>query len=191
MEPSAASGAQQPEIAILHSTTQTSPNVLLKTAIAQVCSDHLCADANILFDEGAQRSFISEKLVEKLQLRRSGTDVIHLASFGDSNQTVRHMNTATVYLVTDAGEKIAIQVLVVPTIAVPLSNLQCNVTSLPYLRGLKLAQPVTDDDVFEISLLIGADFFWKIVQNKVVRGNGPTAVKSKIGYLLSGPLPVT
>ncbi|XP_006816215.1 uncharacterized protein LOC102809036 [Saccoglossus kowalevskii] len=39
----------------------------------------------------------------------------------------------------------------------------------------------------EIDLLIGADYYWSIVQDHVVRGHGPTAVKSKLGYLLSGP----
>ena len=32
------------------------------------------------------------------------------------------------------------------------------------------------------------DQYWKIVENHVIRGNGPTAVASRIGYLLSGPL---
>ena len=83
-----------------------------------------------------------------------------------------------------------IDVLIVPTIAVPLSNVQREVKALKYLRGLKLAHPVTDEDGFEISLLTGTDSYWKIVQNRVIRGKGPTAVLSKIGYLLSGPLPI-
>ena len=37
-------------------------------------------------------------------------------------------------------------------------------------------------------MLIGADFYWDILEDHIVRGNGPTAVKSKIGYLLSGPV---
>ena len=41
---------------------------------------------------------------------------------------------------------------------------------------------------FEVSLLIGADYYWSIVEDKIIRGNGPTAMKSKLGYLLSGPL---
>ena len=113
-----------------------------------------------------------------------------MVSFGQESQNVRHIETATVYLITDRNEKIAIDVLIVPTIAVPLSNIQREVKTLKYLCGLKLAHPVTDEDGFEISLLIGADSFWKIVQNRVIRGKGPTAVQSKIGYLLSGPMPI-
>ncbi|XP_053378498.1 uncharacterized protein LOC123533118 [Mercenaria mercenaria] len=179
----------QQATAILHSSTQSPSNVLLKTAIAPVCNQQFRVDATILFDEGAQRSFITEKLADELHLPRGNPEIIHLTSFGDSNQNVRFMDTSTVYLVTDSGRKIAIQVLVVPTIAVPLRNLQRDVKDLPYLRGLKLAHPITDDESYEISLLIGADHYWKIVQNRIVRGNGPTAVSSKIGYLLSGPLP--
>ena len=83
---------------------------------------------------------------------------------------------------------IPIDVLMVPTIAAPLSNMPPEVTKLKYLKGLKLAHTVTQDGEFDISLLIGADYYWIIVQNHVVRGNRPTAVKSKIGYLLSGPI---
>ncbi|XP_045157295.2 uncharacterized protein LOC123523710 [Mercenaria mercenaria] len=176
--------------AILHSTTQSRPSVLLKTAVAKVTSDGNCTDANILFDEGAQRSFITEELADKLQLSRSGTEVVQLAAFGSSSMKVSHKNKATVYLLTDNKERIDIDVLIVPTIAVPLRNLHRTTSALPYLRGLKLAHPVTEDETFNISLLIGADKYWEIVGNRVVRGNGPTAVQSKIGYLLSGPLPI-
>ena len=59
---------------------------------------------------------------------------------------------------------------------------------LTHLRRLKLAHPITSDQSFDVSLLIGADHYWDLVEDHVVRGHGPTAVASKIGYLLSGPL---
>ncbi|XP_060554089.1 uncharacterized protein LOC132715133 [Ruditapes philippinarum] len=181
--------------AILHSTTHSRPKVLLKTAVAKVtsgvASGNLCTDVIILFDEGAQRSFVTKELAERLELRRTGTEVVELAAFGSSSKKVSHIDTTTVYLLTDTKEMIAIDVLIVATISVPLRNVQQATTALPYLRGLKLVHPVTDDDTFNISLLIGADKYWDIVSNRVIRGNGPTAVQSKIGYLLSGPLPVS
>ena len=36
--------------------------------------------------------------------------------------------------------------------------------------------------------MIGADHYWQVVEDHIIRGNGPTAMKSKLGYLLSGPL---
>ena len=65
---------------------------------------------------------------------------------------------------------------------------QKSITSLPYLNGLRLAHPISSTEQFSITLLIGADQYWNIVEDHVIRGNGPTAVRSKLGYLLSGPL---
>ena len=183
-------GSSDATLQVFHSTTQPRSGVLLKTAVAKVPSGIYTADANILFDEGAQRSFITRELADKLQLKTAGTEVAQLAAFGSSSK-VSHIDTATVYLLTDSREKKAIDVLIVPTIAVPLGNRQRDAVSLPYLRGLKLAHPLTGEDIFSISLLNGADKYWDIVGNRVVRGDGPTAVQSKIGYLISGPLPTS
>jgi len=60
-------------------------------------------------------------------------------------------------------------------------------THLKYLQGLRLANPVTKDN-FDITLLIGADYYWQFVSDHIIQGDGPTAVDSKLGYLLSGPV---
>ena len=177
--------------AILHSTNQTQNNLLLKTTIAEVTSQRLTTNANILFDEGAQRSFITQQLADELELRRDGSDLISLATFGSETKNMQYFETATVYVISYCGRKIPIIVLIVPTIAVPLRTYQHTAATLPYLRGLKLAHPVAADQIFNVSLFMGADHYWSFVQNRVVRGNGPTAVNSKSGYLLSGPLPVS
>ena len=52
-----------------------------------------------------------------------------------------------------------------------------------------MAHPVTSDENFHISVLIGADY-WQFIQDHVICGDGPTAVQSRLGYLLSGPLPL-
>ena len=77
--------------------------------------------------------------------------------------------------------------LVVPFIATPLQNTcRISVANLPYLHDLQLAHPFTSEPEFKISWLVGADHYWDIVGDHVIRGNGPTAVASKLGYLLSG-----
>ena len=164
-----------------HYADRPRPNVLLKTTVSGVSASHFSADANILFDEGAQRSFITQNLADDLQIQHKGTNEINLATFGGSSQTLRRVPTETVSLKTCGRETIPTDVLIVPTIAAPLSNMPPEVTKLKYLKGLKLAHPVTQDGEFDISFLIGADHYWKIVQNHVVWVNGPTAVKSKIG----------
>lgn len=173
---------------VLHSSlAHRSSNVVLKTAVANVSSGKQTTEANILLDEGAQRSFITETLADKLDLVTSGDEIVHLSAFGDQQRQVRHMKSATVHILTDDGENIPLNVLVIPEIAVPLQTHMKSVANLKHLRGLRLAHPVTDDDMFDIEILIGADYYWSIVGDTIIRGQGPTAVESKLGYLLSGP----
>ena len=70
--------------------------------------------------------------------------------------------------------------------------MRTSVNTFQYLQGLKLAHPITNEDNFQTSVLIGADFYWTFVEDNIIRGDGSTAQKSKLGYLLSGPTqPVT
>ena len=72
--------------------------------------------------------------------------------------------------------------------AIPQSPTYHNhLTQLKYLQGLRLANLVTKNN-FEIALLIGADYYWQFVGDHIIRGDGPTAMDSKLGYLLSGPV---
>ncbi|XP_052233469.1 uncharacterized protein LOC127846339 [Dreissena polymorpha] len=178
------------EITVLHSSSQRhKQGVLLKTAISSVYFGQIHTNACILFDEGAHNSFITEALARELEVKRTGTDTIQLAAFGDKKDWILHLKTATINLISDRKECIPINVLIVPTIATPISTrLQHTAALLPYISKLKLAHPVTARENFRISLLIGADHYWDIIEDEVIRGKGPTAVKSKIGYVLSGPV---
>ena len=109
--------------ATLHSACAAHSTVLLKTAAAPVWSDDISKYSNILFDEGAQRSFVTEDLAKKLNLRTESTEIIQLASFGDNGNNVRHLGRSRILIETEKpGVKISVDVLVVPRIAVPLQN---------------------------------------------------------------------
>ena len=174
-----------PSEQVLHVKSVT----FLQTAIAPVHVGHINTLANILFDEGAQRSFITEDLAVKLQLQSFTTEHIAVASFGTNTLANRQLPVAQVQVETQLGELIPISVLVVPVIITPLHNtVRSCITRLPYLQGLKMAHPVTGEDNFQISLLIGADFYCSFVEDDIIHGDGPTAQQSKLGYLLSGPM---
>ena len=59
-----------------------STTCLLKTAIATVVGTSLQTEANVLFDEGSQRSFLTEKLANDLELTPYRFENISLSSFG-------------------------------------------------------------------------------------------------------------
>ena len=166
------------------------PTCLLKTAVAPIVAGNTRSQANILFDEGAQRSFISAEMANELQISPTSTADIAVASFGTTSTNTQKLGVTTVEVETESGELIPISVLIVPSIAAPIQNLvSTSVYTMPHLRDLKLAHPVTSDKDFTISLLIGTDHYWSFVEDHIIRGKGPTAQRSKLGYLLSGPLP--
>ena len=60
----------------------------------------------------------------------------------------------------------------------------------PHLEGLELADDL-ENPKGSIDILIGSDYYWSFVSGGVVRGDdnrGPTAINSKLGWLLSGPI---
>jgi hypothetical protein len=145
-------------------TREERPYVLLKTAVGEVGYDGYATSAHILFVEGPQRTFITKKLANELNLRFTGSDSLRLVSSGNMTHHVRHPDTAVIYSHADNGKKLKLQVVIVPTIALPFYNKVKQIaTKLPYLRGLKLAHPENNDDLFEISFLIGADYNWHVV----------------------------
>ncbi|XP_063420781.1 uncharacterized protein LOC134705998 [Mytilus trossulus] len=132
---------------------------------------------------------MTQEIADKLNVKPDRKETLNISAFGNSDKNVRHMNKATVYLEADSGEKIPLQVLIVPAIAAPIQNNRRYIShQLHYFKGLKLAHPLSEDNSFDISLLIGADHYWDVIKDDIVRGDGPTAMNSKIGYLLSGPL---
>ena len=163
---------------------------LLKTAIANVSAGQTTVKGHILFDEGAQRSFITQELANQLQLSPTHHENVLVSSFGEQVSTSRRLAVATVFIQTLNNGHIPISVLIVPKLAAPIRNsIRAHLDNLPYLQELPLAHPVTSDENFHISILIGADYYWQFIQDRIVRGDGPTAVESRLGYLLSGPLP--
>ena len=62
-------------------------HILSKTAVAYVQSSHSTCRANILFDEGAQRSFISQELADSLRLPTLSYETVQLSTFGIKSTT--------------------------------------------------------------------------------------------------------
>ena len=131
----------------------------------------------------------TQDLADRLCLKATHTERISLSSFGHPVSAARSLQIATITVHTQYHAVMPISVLIVPQLAAPLQNsVRVNIWTVPYLKDLQLAHPVTEDDSFEIHILVGADYYWTFIQDHIIRGDGPTAVQSRLGYLLSGPL---
>ena len=75
----------------------------------------------------------------------STTTQVALSSFGNESPSFQTLEVATIQIQTLTGDLVPVSVLIVPKIATPIQN-SCRVDldSIPHLKGLKLANPVTD-----------------------------------------------
>ena len=85
-------------------------------------------------------------------------------------------------------EELEIYALSFPTLCAPPGSV-ANLDHFSHLQELDLADcPYLEDDSDAIDGLIGADHHWDIVTGDITReGNGPVAISSRLGWLLSGP----
>ena len=91
--------------------------------------------------------------------------------------------------------EIYIHAYVVPNICPPITNqvMSIAVERYEHLRDLQLADYTFGDELNAdkpVDLLVGSDTFWLFVEDGIIRGegNGPVAMKTKLGWVVSGPV---
>ena len=158
---------------------------MLQTARATVSNGSRLVPARILFDTGSQRSYIRKSLQNRLRLNPIGKETLQLNTFGESKSKRENCEVFKVNIANkNNGESIEITAIGFPTICAPLPA-KVNISEYSHLDGLELADFNSCDS--SIDILVGADHYWDIVTGDVIHGgNGPTAVSSKLGWLLSG-----
>ena len=85
---------------------------------------------------------------------------------------------------------LTLSLYVVPTICEPLVGqpVAACIGKKPRLMGLELADFLTSGSTLPVDVLIGSDYYWELVTGSVSRGSsGPTAIHTKLGWVLSGP----
>lgn len=181
------------------STTDVSSNsansikdkaILLQTAKAMACNidETRKAGVRILFDNGSQRSYVTDSLVQRLKLSVSRKEKLHLDTFGDDHFKARQCEVVKFKLIKPGmKDHVLIEALRFPTICTPLPPVM-KLDDYPCMKELELADDLTNQST-AIDILIGSDYYWALVTGEVLRTDGgPTAVRSKLGWLLSGPI---
>ena len=148
--------------------------VLLQSTYASISDTDLknSRKSFILFDSGAQRSYITESLKSKLNLQVIRTKRIVIKVFGNTDAALKNVDVVNLK-VSGLKEPIFVEALVIPEICNSLTN-QCSKTVIqenyPHLQGLRFA----DFSNFEtkiIELLIGLDHYYNFVSGNVRKGN--------------------
>ena len=122
-----------------------------------------------------------------MKLKTVKTEKLNLNTFGEQNYKKQNCDVIELQLHKPGhDDTLKIKGLCFPTICSPLPS-RVNV-DYPHLDGLRLADDY-DHDKGTIDILVGVDHYWDFIEGDCVRGDqGPTAINSKLGWILSGPL---
>jgi len=165
--------------------------VLLQTAVAEVTNprDTSCTlKIGIVFDGGSQKSYLTRRVKNALNLPVVSKKSLSIAAFGSRKGRPRQCEVVHLIMKTRHGSS-RLEVFVVPHICDPITSQAAvaDVKMYSHLAGLDLAD-LNHDDVMEVDLLIGSDSYWDFVTGKTIRGtDGPTAIETTLGWVLSGP----
>ena len=170
--------------------------VVLQTASIEIgdVGEKKMIRVNVIFDSCSQRTYVTERVVSELCLLSIGADEFNIGSFAASRGKRMNLNEYKLVMKTNGGTNFYLDAWRVPTICSSIKNrVRDAVDAHPFLRDLPLASDDTNDHD-EIDVLIGADFYWRLVDGETKQCDesasdiGFRAISSKFGWMLSGPL---
>ena len=169
-----------------HRTTR----VLLQTATVYAVNpeNFRKIKVRVLFDSGSQRSYITSSLKSRLGLSTSKKETVHLNTFGQDQFKKQSCEGVRLDLQSLDGDfVIQMKALAFPVVCSPVAT-RLDVNEFQHLEGLEFADEI-DGRSEMIDILLGADYYYKVVTGEIIKGDtGPTAVASKFGWLLTGPV---
>ena len=112
-----------------------------------------------------------------------------IATFAAKSNRVQSCDVVKVIMEMKDGGELLLTFLTTAIICetIVCRSLNESVHFYEHLHGIELAKPAGEGELIEFDILIGLDFYWDIITGEVIRGiSGPTAVYSRLGWILSG-----
>ncbi len=168
--------------------------MFLQTARAVIhrpSEPHVSLEVRLILDGGSQKSYISQRVCDLLNLAAVREQSLSIATFGSSKGAAKVCSIVQVGMDLKGYSPMLLSLYVVPTICKPLMGqpiAPCT-EQYPHLTGLELADCSSNDLNMPVDVLIGSDYYWHIVTGNIRRGmEGPVAIHIKLGWVLSGPM---
>ena len=163
--------------------------VLLRTAKAIVLVNDKTLPANILFDEGSQRSYIRADFAKQLGLQPDSYKFLSISSFGGA-VTKQNYCVSTIGLKTPSGIEL-VKGLISDEIVQPLNQGSYSyLRSDPHFQDIDLANDFNDEN-FVVDVLLGAGAAYRFLGPVDPRFIKPLIQTSKFGSIVFGPIPNT
>ena len=114
-----------------------------------------------------------------LKLNVVRNERIRVRGFGGGDESPRNLEVVPAKI-TDIAEKSCteVELYVVPVICSPICDQKIEVAPDTYnhLTNLRLADSSSGESELKIDALIGANYYWDFITNKIVGESGPVAV---------------
>ena len=180
---------RSPTTLSMYVSTRT-PLILQKARLSVFKTGDSSVQVNIrcIFDGG---SHATNRLRQLLKLSTMHTETLVIKMFGAEGGRIQTCDVVSLGMKPRSGTDLELSLLTVPMICEPLSGQPVNFARerFHYLADSNLADNSSYGDTHDISILIGADQYWSVVTGNVLHGRGPTAIETKLGWVLSGPVP--
>lgn len=131
---------------------------------------------------------MTNRLKEALQLKPERTETMFVRTFGFEEQRKYTCDIVSVVLDAKSNSAVDLQVVSVPLICEPLSgqSVVCAMKYFPQLTQLDLADSASCADDLEVDVLIGCDYYWRIMTGNLIRAaGGLTALETLFGWVIS------
>lgn len=171
-------------------STTTHTNTLMQTALVTASGPTTRCQARILIDTGSQKTFITQCLKNKLQLKAAQNEILDITTFGSTTKGTPKSYEVVTLTLNAVNKDVKITALVTPIICPPLSSTQH--TEIPVeFKALAFADPLNAEGDRTIDILIGNDHYAQIILGNTKKSQDERwmATQSKFGWLLSGPVP--
>ncbi|VDN54053.1 unnamed protein product [Dracunculus medinensis] len=149
-----------------------------KINVINPVNQEIRSEAIVVFDTGAQTSFVSKKLAQKLKLEVGESGVMRIASFSNKYSTSSPYYTTFIGVKTTDSQTIFLKVKVIEYLTNSLPVIPLDQLDIPN-RSLRCVE--------RPDILIGADYFSQFIpfkQCQVIR-SGFSLINTKVGPILA------
>ena len=142
-----------------------------------------------MLDPGSHRTYITEKLANRLELKRLEKEIISVVTFRSTKPKQIESHVVSIELPLKDGTSFNLLANVIPEITGFIQRSPLQIGKIAFLwKDLPLADSIpTEKDVSTIGLLIGSDYYLEpTTAEKIELKPGLYLLGSKLGWILSG-----
>ena len=173
------------------SLTKKSSDVVMQVLRLEVRGRNGITHANVLFDSGSDRTYVSQDIVRQTDPEFHKTERVAFCSFGSGKASKEELRN--IYNLELRGSKSGcgiVSATAVPVVCAPIYRKKVPLDVLREFGKLDLVEDYSQGQMLNIDILIGLDNYWRFIDQEIVKlpdnNLGLVAQKTVFGWILSG-----